>query len=80
MIQKSRIWSQFESLPPAAQRQVADFIAFLSARWQRQLDQPTDAPRSLRQENFVGVWRDREDMADSTAWVRELRDEEWRIR
>ena len=31
----------------------------------------------LREEPFVGMWKDREDMADSTRWVRELRKREW---
>nr|VFJ57208.1 MAG: Predicted antitoxin, contains HTH domain [Candidatus Kentron sp. DK] len=31
----------------------------------------------LRKEAFVGMWKDRPDMADSTAWVRNLRQQEW---
>lgn len=26
---------------------------------------------------FVGMWKDREDMADSTEWVRQVRRREW---
>lgn len=33
--------------------------------------------RPLREEPFVGMWRDREDMADSNEWVRETRQREW---
>lgn len=79
VIEKSQIWSQFESLPPAAQRQVADFIAFLNARIQR--DRGTRdgaASLPLRDEGFVGLWKEREDLSDSAAWVRQLRREEWR--
>lgn len=32
---------------------------------------------SLTLEPFVGMWRDRDDMADSVRWVREIREREW---
>jgi hypothetical protein len=74
VIQKSRIWDQFEALSPAAQRQVADFIAFLSSRDARR---PASPRAPVRQESFAGIWKDREDLSDSTGWVRRLRNEEW---
>lgn len=41
-------------------------------------DEPKEqAQRSLREEPFVGMWRDREDMGDSTGWVRQAREREW---
>jgi hypothetical protein len=54
-----------------------DFVAFLKARY------PTTRPArktrrtKLADEPFIGMWRDREDMQDSTAWVRSLRQREW---
>ena len=33
--------------------------------------------RSLKDEPFVGMWRDREDMADISEWVRATRQREW---
>jgi AbrB family looped-hinge helix DNA binding protein len=33
--------------------------------------------RPLQEEPFVGMWQDREDMADSTQWVRQAREREW---
>jgi AbrB family looped-hinge helix DNA binding protein len=39
---------------------------------------PTKPKRkSLKDEPFVGMWRDREDMADSSEWVRTTRQREW---
>src|SRR5215210_869515 len=35
------------------------------------------AQRPLREEPFVGIWGDREDMAESTEWVRQARQREW---
>jgi AbrB family looped-hinge helix DNA binding protein len=44
-------------------------------------DEPKEAQRSmsrsLSEEPFVGMWRDREDMANSTEWVRQAREREW---
>ena len=31
----------------------------------------------LREDPAIGMWEDREDMQDSTAWVRQLRQREW---
>lgn len=76
-MQPKEIWQQLATLPPEAQQQVIDFIAFLHARY---------APTSVRQaarrtkladEPFIGMWRDREDLQDSSVWVRSLREREW---
>ncbi len=72
-MKQDKIWREFAALPPEMQQQVADFIAFLRTR---SAPTPTNkAPKrsKLAKENFIGVWRNREDMADSTAWVRNLR-------
>jgi hypothetical protein len=38
----------------------------------------TEIDRSnLKDEPFVGMWKDREDMEDSTQWVRQVRQQEW---
>ncbi len=76
-MQESRIWRQFEALPPSAQRQVADFISFLSARTRRARTVRGASSVALTEEPFVGLWRDRQDLSDSTAWVRRIREEEW---
>ncbi|HSS49632.1 MAG TPA: AbrB/MazE/SpoVT family DNA-binding domain-containing protein [Thermoanaerobaculia bacterium] len=40
--------------------------------------QPAKPKRKpLKDEPFVGMWRDREDMADSSEWVRTTRQREW---
>lgn len=65
------------SLPPEAQKQVIDFIAFLKTRYCTR-PRATQAKRiKLADEPFIGMWRDRDDMQDSTAWVRHLRRREW---
>ena len=67
--------SDLASLPPDARREVMDFIAFLRSR---HMTRRKSARRSdLSKEPFVGMWRARRDLEDSTAWVRRLRDTEW---
>ena len=70
------ILREIDSLPLEAQRQIEDFISFLRERYKGA--PPKTAPTSdLETEPFVGMWRDREDMQDSSAWVRKLRETHW---
>ena len=76
-METANIVREIASLSPEAQKQVIDFIAFLKARYPT--TQPVRKTRrtKLADEPFIGMWRDREDMQDSTAWVRSLRQREW---
>lgn len=69
---------RFSALSPELQQQVMDFITFLQARYPA--IQPTERTRRIpvSQEPFVGIWRDRPEMEDSTGWVRKTRLKEWR--
>ena len=70
------LWKQYNSLPSEARHQVADFIAFLRAKY-AQAAPPEKASGALGDEPFIGIWQDRDDMRDSTAWVRSTRKREW---
>jgi hypothetical protein len=70
------IWQQFSNLPPEAQQQAADFIAFLQARYTPARSRRTRLSK-LSKEAFIGIWRNRKDMRDSSTWVRNLRAREW---
>jgi len=65
-------------LPREAQQEVLDFIEFLQSRHAR-LPRRKNSRRQqrLRGEAFIGIWRNREDLRDSTRWVRSLREREW---
>lgn len=65
------------ALPPEAQREVEDFILRLRDQCSRQRPQNMKPKRALTAEEFVGMWRDRKDLKDSSAWVREHRTSEW---
>ena len=74
---QEQVWREFAALPPQAQQQVADFIAFLSTRFTEASTRSPDSPTNLADEPFVGLWRDRDDLVDSRKWVREVREREW---
>jgi hypothetical protein len=79
MAGERQILEDLAALPPDAQEQVKEFIAFLRSRQQSaRARKPARARVALADEPFIGIWRDREDMNDSTAWVRETRQREWR--
>jgi hypothetical protein len=73
------LFDEFSSLPIEAQRQVADFIAFLRQRYQSDANTRRTVTQrlDLSDEPFIGMWRDREEMQDSATWVRKTRQQEW---
>ena len=62
------------ALPDGAQREVADLISALEVRYTASR---SPSPASLREEPFIGWWTERDDLVDSTAWVRRTRQHEW---
>jgi hypothetical protein len=70
------ILQEITSLPLEGQRQVIDFIAFVRQRYgQTQLNEKTAL--NTNTESFVGMWQDRDDLKDSSEWVRRIRETEW---
>lgn len=76
-MRKERIWQQFDTLPLSAQRQVAELISSLQNRSELAQAGPRSEQLPLREEPFIGAWKDRADMQDSSAWVRRTRGQEW---
>jgi len=70
------ISEEFKQLPPEGQRAVIDFIAFLRQRY-KTAERSRQVKRQLREDPFIGMWKDREDLKDTTSWVRTLREREW---
>ena len=77
MSNAERVLRDFEALPPEGQREVIDFVAFLRGRYSADQKKRSPKPGQLQSERFVGMWADREDLRDSSAWVRNLRLGEW---
>ncbi|RLB13281.1 MAG: DUF2281 domain-containing protein [Deltaproteobacteria bacterium] len=71
------IMRELKSLPLDKQREVYDFIAFLKDRIREPQVAQQDLNRKLAEEAFIGLWKDRKDMKDSSLWVRRTRKEEW---
>jgi hypothetical protein len=76
-MKQEKILSEINTLPQEAQQEVLDFIAFLQSRYQTKSKDKMGSERSLADESFVGIWRDRVDLTDSNKWVREIRSNEW---
>jgi hypothetical protein len=70
------LWKEYVALPTEARQQVDEFIIRLSSKQTRKR---APSPRNrvdLTTEPFVGMWRDRGDLSDSSAWVKSLRSRE----
>ncbi len=76
MEQKS-IYKDISTLPPKAQQQVVDFIAFLKTRYKQPQTNKAAKRNNIINEPFIGMWEGRPDMRDSSKWVRNTRKSEW---
>lgn len=73
---KKSVLDILDKLPPNARKEAEDFVRFLYDQYMDpKPDQSDDKP--LTDSPFVGMWKDREDLKDSTAWVREQRKKQW---
>lgn len=69
---------KLKGLPAGAQQEAADFVEFLSKKYIHQPEEPSSPmEKSILESSFRGMWKDREDLQDSTKWVRELRKSRW---
>jgi hypothetical protein len=76
-METTHIAREIAALPPEAQKQVIDFMAFLKTRYSPPAPTKKTRRTKLTSEPFIGMWRTRRDMQDSTAWVQSLRQREW---
>ncbi|MDZ7694392.1 MAG: DUF2281 domain-containing protein [Balneolaceae bacterium] len=68
---KKELIKQLEKLPPEAQQEAADFVDFLSKKYLQKDDDSSQ--KSILDSPFRGMWKNREDLKDSTQWVRNIR-------
>lgn len=73
---QQKLLQDIADLPPPAQQEAIDFIAFLKQRY-IQHSLPKNKLPAIESEPFIGMWKDRADMLDSSTWVRNLRQKEW---
>lgn len=75
-MKRSVLYRRIAALPEAAQEEVARLVERLETQEAAPL---ADAP-PLEEEPFIGLWAGREDLSDSTGWVRRTRRQEWEPR
>lgn len=67
----AKLINEVSQLPSEAQHQIEDFIEFIKARYQ------VSNTAKISEEAFVGMWSDRNEMQDSSQWVKNARQSEW---
>ncbi len=77
MANQESLWREFTTLPADEQAEVADFISFLHSRQKRIRRAKPQKNNDILSEPFIGMWKDRQDLTDSSAWVRATRQREW---
>ena len=72
-----KLAKDIESLPVDGQKQVIDFVNYIKSKYG---NKARIKPKSLElsKDPFIGMWKDRDDIPDSTEWVRNIRKTEWR--
>lgn len=70
------VYTKFEELPPEAKKQAVDFVSFLYDRYVKSTSREKTI-KTISESSFVGMWADREEMADSTEWVKNQREKLW---
>ena len=78
MQQLDKSWKKLRTLPNQVQQQVIDFIAFLDEKYKNDLiDEKKPTSDALTNESFIGIWKDRTEMDDSSSFVSTFRKKEW---
>ena len=77
MLKFERLRDDISALPETAQQLIIEFVALLKQHYSPSKPSPSH-PLNLENEPFVGMWSNRSEMQDSTAWVRQIRQQHWR--
>jgi len=67
---------KIEELPPEAKKEAQDFVDFLYQRYVNSM-QEKSSPSSISDSSFFGIWKNRDDMKDSTKWIKKVRQSQW---
>lgn len=71
-------YNKFESLPTEAQKQVIALIDLLKIKY-RSGNRRSLKSKSITNKKFIGIWKGRTELKDSSKWVRNLRQSEWEV-
>lgn len=76
-METQQLMKEIDSLPEAAKREIEQFLFQLKLRYAR-LTPLTEAELApWKDPELFGMYADRADMQDSTAYIRKLRNEQW---
>ena len=73
---ESKVSKKIKKLPPEAKQQAQDFVDFLYERYVND-ETRKSTKKSILESSFFFMFKDREDMQDSTDWVRKVRKSQW---
>jgi hypothetical protein len=74
---RETLWKQYEALPSEARKRVDALIAALTGQLMSSSPAGAGTSTPLGDEPFVGLWRGRSEMEESSDWVRSTRRSEW---
>lgn len=74
---KEKVLKKIDMLPVEAQREAKDFVQYLYDRYVGSRS-PKKTKGSISESGFVGMWKNREDLKDSTIWVKGQREKQWK--
>ena len=74
---QEQILQEIAALPLEGQQQVERFVHLLREAYGSATRAAQPPNSDWQTEGFIGMWRDRDDMQDSSAWVRNRRESEW---
>ena len=72
----NKVIAKLEQLPKSEQERIAQMI--LNEVEKQDLPSLSSASFYLENQPFVGMWKDRKEMQNSSQWVHQLRREQWR--
>lgn len=74
---ESTVTKKIKKLPPEAKKQAQDFVDYLYERYVKGEKSQKSNSKSIVESSFFGIWKDREEMEDSSEWVRDVRKSQW---
>lgn len=77
---RNSVIEKLEELPPEARKKAGEFVEFLYTQYVKHADRKQVSDKPISESPFVGMWKNRNDMANSTEWVKKRREKEWNKR
>lgn len=72
----SKVIAKLEQLPESQQERIAKVL--LKEVEKEDLTSDSSVSFTLENQPFVGMWKERKEMENSSEWVRQLRRQQWR--